>query len=151
MAQVYAGDALPPPDGPIRGPVPVVSPDQHTFPSALEPLTAYRWFIEYGGRFGTGWENSVTIATRGESAPFQLVLCAGRIRAPALFLIARRDEMPGADERIARLALRRIPGEKEIVDLDGGHFGLLHHPSALFDLASAAERDFLVRRLTRPS
>lgn len=26
-------------------------------PSALQPLTAYRWFIEYGGRFATGWVN----------------------------------------------------------------------------------------------
>lgn len=34
----------------VQGPMPVVSDDQVRKPSALQPLTAYRWFIEYGGR-----------------------------------------------------------------------------------------------------
>ena len=47
----------------VEGPMPVVSDDQVRRPSAIQPLTAYRWFIEYGGRMGTGWENDVTRAT----------------------------------------------------------------------------------------
>jgi hypothetical protein len=39
------------------------------------------------------------------------------------------------------------PGPKELLQVDGGHFGLLYHPGALFDLASRAERDFLIRHL----
>jgi hypothetical protein len=33
------------------------------------------------------------------------------------------------------------------MEIDGGHFGLLHHPSAWFDDASAAQREFLLRAL----
>ena len=36
----------------VQGPMPVVSDDQVRRPSALQPLTAYRWFIEYGGQLG---------------------------------------------------------------------------------------------------
>jgi cephalosporin-C deacetylase-like acetyl esterase len=36
-------------EGEVQGPLPVVSDDQVRRPSALQPLTAYRWFIEYGG------------------------------------------------------------------------------------------------------
>ncbi len=31
-------------------------------PRALQPLTAYRWFIEYWGRLATGWVNDLTRA-----------------------------------------------------------------------------------------
>jgi len=37
---------------------------------------------------------------------------------------------------------------KELLEIDGGHFGLLHYPSALFDQATGAQRDFLLRSLT---
>jgi len=40
--------------------MPVVSDNQVRRPSPLQPLTAYRWFIEYGGRLGTQWVNDVT-------------------------------------------------------------------------------------------
>jgi hypothetical protein len=39
------------------GPLPVVSADQIGAPSLLKPILAYRWFIDYGGRHGTLWEN----------------------------------------------------------------------------------------------
>ena len=41
------------------GPLPVVSADQLGTPSLLKPIQAYRWFIDYGGRHGTLWENRV--------------------------------------------------------------------------------------------
>lgn len=36
-------------DEDVQGPMPVVSDDPIRRPSALQPLTAYKWFIEYGG------------------------------------------------------------------------------------------------------
>jgi hypothetical protein len=42
------------------GPLPVVSCDQAGTPSLLKPIQAFRWFIDYGGRHGAGWENRVT-------------------------------------------------------------------------------------------
>ena len=147
MAGMYQSPWLRPASGPGEGPMPVVGADQLTNPSALPPLTAFRWFMEYGGRYGTGWKNWVTGVSRDASQPYQPALCAGRVQVPSLFVIAIDDEMPGASSVVARLAFDRVPGPKELLDIDGGHFGLLYHPSSLFDLASSAECDFLVRHL----
>jgi hypothetical protein len=48
---------------------------------------------------------------------------------------------------VARAAVAAAPGEVEIVEIEGGHFGLLWHPGALFDHATAMQRDFLLRVL----
>ena len=36
------------------GALPMVSSDQWGTPSLLQPMQAYRWFIDYGGRHGSG-------------------------------------------------------------------------------------------------
>jgi uncharacterized protein len=130
-----------------KGPMPVVSFDQAGTPSLLTPITAYRWFIEYGGRHGTNWVNQASVVAPSEPASWQPVLCAAHLQAPSLFVIASDDEMPGADPEVARMAFENAPQPKEVCEIEGGHFGLLHHPSALFDLASSAERSFLLRYL----
>lgn len=58
------------------GPVPVVSPDQLGTPSLLTPIQAFRWFIEYGGRHGTGWENRVTRVVPQTPCPFHAGIAA---------------------------------------------------------------------------
>lgn len=128
------------------GPLPVVSSDQRGTPSLLTPLTAFRWFIEYGARHGTGWQNWATLVSPRPGA-WQPVLCAPLVRVPALFLIAPDDEMPGAEPEIAHLAVERMGGPTDLVAIEGGHFGLLHHPGPLFDAASSAECTFFVRHL----
>lgn len=40
-----------------------------------------------------------------------------------------------------------LAGEKEWYDLDGGHFGLLYHPSDLFDEASTVQAAYLTKHL----
>lgn len=129
------------------GPLPVVSSDQRSLPSMLTPLTAFRWFIEYGGRYGTKWENWATFVAPATPAPFHPVLCAPHIKAHVLMMVAQEDEMPGANSLISRMAFDIAPHPKELVEIDGGHFGLLHHPSPLFDQASSVQRDFLTRHL----
>ena len=129
-----------------RGPLPVVSFNQQSVPSLLTPITAYRWFIEYGGRYGTKWENSGTTISL-TNAPYQAGLCASHISAPLLMMIAWDDEMPGASSSVARKVFDLVPGTKELVEMDGGHFGLLHFPSDLFDQASKTQRDFLMKYL----
>lgn len=147
MAGVYEGPWLRPASSRAAEPMPVVAADQLANPSALTPLTAFRWFMEYGSRYGTGWQNWVTGVSRAGSEPYQPVLCATRVRVPSLFVIATDDEMPGASALVARFAFDLVPGPKELLEVDGGHFGLLYHPGALFDLASHAESDFLIRTL----
>jgi uncharacterized protein len=133
--------------GTMTGPLPVVSSDQMSTPSLLTPLTAFRWFMEYGGRYGTHWENRATIVQPWTPAPFHPLICAPHLKAPLLMMIATRDEMPGASSDIARAVFHLAPEPKENVEIDGGHFGLLYYPSELFEQASRAQCDFLIRHL----
>jgi uncharacterized protein len=142
----YNGDVSGTPQT-TSGPLPVVSFDQTSIPSMLTPLTAFRWFIEYGGRYGTMWENSVTWVSPAKPAPSHPALCAPHIQAPLLMMIASKDEMPGANSIISRIVFDAAPQSKELVEVDGGHFGLLYHPSSAFDQASTTQRDFLRRYL----
>ncbi len=171
IAQVPAiGQDPPPPDpddslfaalcdtlleGPVEGavedttgPLPVVSADQLGTPSLLRPIQAYRWFIEYGGRHGSGWENRVTRVLPRTPCPFHAGIAAPHLTCPLLMMTSPEDEMPGADPQVARAAFDTVSGPKELVEIDGGHFGLLHHPSEIFERASAAQSDFLFRILS---
>jgi pimeloyl-ACP methyl ester carboxylesterase len=126
---------------------PVVSADQTANPSALKPLTAYRWFIEYGGRYGTGWANRVTFTAPSDAPAFDPFACAPRVRVPTLFAMSPNDEMPGAVSDVTRAVFDRIQGPKELVETDGGHFGLLEYPSPAFDRSSEAQAAWLLRTL----
>ncbi|MCJ7712289.1 MAG: alpha/beta fold hydrolase, partial [Chloroflexi bacterium] len=100
----------------------VVSPDQVTSPSALEPLTAFRWFIEYGGRYGSGWTNRVVFTAPKDAPGFDPFACAPGVRVPALFVMSPDDEMQGAVSEVTRAVFERLAGPKELVEVDGGHF-----------------------------
>lgn len=130
-----------------HGPLPVVSFDQQSTPSLLTPMSAFRWFIEYGGRYGTHWHNSATLVAPDTPAPFHPGLCAAHLKAALLMVVAHNDEMPGANSRIACGVFESAPHPKELLEIEGGHFGLLHYPSALFDEASTAQRNFLIRHM----
>lgn len=122
----------------------VVSSNQQNMNSALKELTAYRWFIEYGGRFETGWENSVSFSTF-KNAPknYHRGIAATSLKAPILLVVAKNDEMEGASDIIANSVFEKINQPKKLVFLDGGHFGLLEYPSDLFNQSSKAQVDFL--------
>lgn len=130
------------------GPLPVVSADQINAPSLLQPIQAYRWFIEYGGRTGSGWENNATIVTPSTPAPFHAGIAASHIRCPTLMQVSPVDEMAGANPTVARAVYDALRGPREILEVGGGHFGVVHHPSRWFDDASAAHRDFFLSVLT---
>lgn len=49
---------------------------------------------------------------------------------------------------IRKSADRRSTSEKEWYEIEGGHFGLLYHPSDLFHEASSVQADFLRSHLT---
>lgn len=140
------GDIKANPDKTV-GPMPVVSSDQEGTPSLLLPVTAFRWFIEYGGRFNTLWKNTATFVNPNAVTPFHPGLVAMHIKAPVLMMIAGEDEMPGANSAVSRFVYAQITSQKELIEIDGGHFGLLHYPSELFDKASKAQCDFLEQHL----
>lgn len=127
-------------------PMTIVSYDQLNAPSRLKELTAYRWFIEYGGRFGTGWENRVSYSNIDMPENFHLGQCAPHLKAPILMIVAKNDEMEGASPKVTQSIFKMIKQPKEWVDIDGGHFGLLYYPSQLFNKSSKAQINFLERQ-----
>jgi pimeloyl-ACP methyl ester carboxylesterase len=129
------------------GPMPVVSSDQVGTPSLLKPIQAFRWFIDYGGRAGSGWDNRVTRVLPETPVPFHPTLCAPFVKAPTLLMVAPEDEMVHANYAVARQAYELIPGPKQWYDIAGGHFGLLYFPSDLFDEASRVQTEFLKKWL----
>jgi len=127
--------------------MPIVSTDQKGTPSALTDLTAYNWFIEYGGRFGTNWKNVVSFSNIEVPDDFNLGQFAAQLKAPILMVVATDDEMNGANPKVTQFVYNNITQPKEWVDIDGGHFGLLYYPSPLFDKSSKAQIDFLNKYL----
>jgi len=125
------------------GPMPIVSFDQHTIPSLLKPLTAYRWFIEFGCRYNTGWENNGTYINPDVPARFTAATCSPHIHAALLMMVSHKDEMPGANTKVARHTFDIAPEPKKLIMIDGGHFGIVYYPSTLFDMASKAQANFL--------
>jgi uncharacterized protein len=146
MKQLYREGDISTPDT-ITGPLPVVSFDQHHIPSLLTPLSAYRWFIEYGGRHGSKWENWVTRVIPKTPVPYHPSICAPHIRVPTLAMIAPDDEMAGAAPAVSLAAYEIIPGLKKLIELEGGHFGLLFYPGELFERYAQAQREFLCQTL----
>jgi len=127
--------------------MPIVSSDQFDTPSAITELTAYRWFIEYGGRFGSYWKNAVSFSRIDAPELFHVGQCAPHLKAPILMVVATDDEMEGANTDVTQEIFEIIKQPKEWLDIDGGHFGLLYYPSAAFDKSSKAQIDFLNKYL----
>lgn len=127
--------------------IPIVSEDQMNIPSVLTELTAYHWFMEYGSRFGTNWQNVVSFSTVKTPEGFHIGQCASQLKAPILMVVATKDEMTGASPEITKEVYEMIKQPKEWVDITGGHFGLLHYPSDLFNKSSSVQIDFLMKYL----
>ena len=147
LREIYRAGGPAAPPGERIGPEAVVSADQLTSPSLLPPITAFRWFVDYGARPGTGWLNWATQEVPDTPVPLQVATCAPHLRAASMWAIAVDDEMPGANPVVARGAFDAASGPKERLDLQGGHFGLLYHPGVIFDQVSAAQAEFLTRHL----
>ncbi len=129
------------------GPLPVVSSDTAGTPSLLAPIQAFRWFIDYGGRPGSGWVNRVTRAIPPTPIAYHPSLCAPFVQADVLLMVAPDDEMIHANVEVTRRAYTSMPGRKRWHDIEGGHFGLLYHPGGRFDEAAAIQAAFLRERL----
>ena len=122
----------------------VVSADQVAAPSALIPLTAFRWFIEYGARYGSGWQNRVTLT---QPPGFDCLAIASHVHAPTLFMMSPADEFPGAASHVQRAVFERLAGTKEKAEMDGGHLGILFDESPLHRQAVQIQSAYLARVL----
>jgi uncharacterized protein len=128
-----------------EGPLPVVSFDQIGSPSLLKPIQAFKWFMEYGGRFDSGWHNRVTRVIPPTEVPFSPCLTAPFIRAPTFMMTGKNDEMVHCNPVVQKTVYDAIGAPKEFYEINGGHFGLLYAPGDLFDESAARQTDFLIR------
>jgi pimeloyl-ACP methyl ester carboxylesterase len=142
-------------DGDVRGtaettvgPIPVVSFDQAGSPSLLKPIQAFRWFIDYGGRHGSLWENRVIRVVPPTPVPFSAYLAAPYIKVPTFMMVGRNDEMVQCNPDVTRATYELMRCPKQWADIDGGHFGLLYYPSEIFAQASKQQCEFLVGALS---
>jgi hypothetical protein len=129
------------------GPIPVVSPSQLGYRSLLAPIQAFRWFVDYGGRPGSGWINEATRVIPPTPVIYNPFLCASFVQAKVLFMVAPNDEMVHANYEVTRQAYQSILTQKNWYDIDGGHFGLLYHPGERFDEAVQVQTEFLRNHL----
>ncbi len=118
------------PAGTTVGPLPIVTSDPLNTPAVVPVPSAFRWSIEYGGRFKSGWQNVATVVRPDASAPLHAGFCAPHLTVPSLWVIASEDEVPGADPTVSRAAYDAAGGDKELHHIDGGHFGLLTCPAS---------------------
>ena len=126
-----------------EGPMAVVSPDQDSNPSLLTPVQAFKWFIDQGGKFNSGWENRVTRVIPRTAVPFTPLLTAPFITVPVLMMIGRDDEMPLISKEVQLEVYSRIESKKEFYEIDGGHFGAIYPQSELFHEAIAKQSSFI--------
>lgn len=121
---------------------PIVSPSPAS--DCLSPYpTSFRWFFEYGGRHGSGWQNVWSYAMNATEAPFSPYDCLPRVTVPVLMVIGRDDEIPSCAHAVSSQAFELIAGPAQWHDVDGGHFGALYEGSPAFEDAVNAEVRFL--------
>ncbi len=62
-------------------------------------------------------------------------------------IVATNDKMEYSKDEVRYEVYKKITQPKEWVDIDGGHFGLLYFPCALFDKSRRAQFNFLYNYL----
>ena len=125
------------------GPMAVVSADQEINASLLTPIQAFKWFIDQGGKFNSGWENRVTRVIPQTEVPLTPLLTAPFITAPVLMMVGKDDEMPLISRDVQIEVYDRIESDKELYEVDGGHFGAIYPKSEIFYEAISKQSAFI--------
>ena len=125
------------------GPMAVVSADQENNASLLTPIQAFKWFIDQGGKFNSGWENRVTRVIPQTEVPLNPLLTAPFITAPVLMMVGKDDEMPLISRDVQIEVYDRIESDKELYEIDGGHFGAIYPKSEIFYEAISKQSAFI--------
>ena len=125
------------------GPMAVVSADQEINASLLTPIQAFKWFIDQGGKFNSGWENRVTRVIPQTEVPLTPLLTAPFITAPVLMMVGKDDEMPMISRDVQIEVYDRIESDKELYEIDGGHFGAIYPKSEIFYEAISKQSAFI--------
>ena len=109
------------------------------------PFDAARdYMLEYGLRAETKWQNEIIFLTRTTDPELSHQRApAANIKIPTLFVIATDDEVSTAKPTVARHCFSLINAPKRKIEIPGGHFGLLHVGSEVYEQVVTADIEFL--------
>ena len=116
----------------VIGPIAVVSNNQDKHTSLLKPKEAYDWFMTFGNTKNSKWKNIITRVIPKTKVPFTPQLTASFIKSPTLIVIGKNDEILQANKKIQNQVYNDIKAEKELFEIDGGHFECLYPNSKVF-------------------
>jgi pimeloyl-ACP methyl ester carboxylesterase len=146
IARVVEAERLPGEAAMRHGPEPIVAPDPTVECMSPSPQ-AFRWFIDYGGRHGSGWLNQWSYAISDVGVPHSPYDCLPQVDVPALVVAGRDDEISVCVPSVQQTALSLTNGSQFWHQIDGGHFGALYHPSPVADEMTRIQLDFLAENL----
>lgn len=113
-------------------------------PVVLPFDTARDYMLEYRQHAEANWQNEVTYLTRTTDPQLSHQrLPAANIKVPTLFVIATNDEVSTAKPSVALHCFSLISAPKRKLEIPGGHFGLLHVGSEVYEQVVTADIEFL--------
>jgi pimeloyl-ACP methyl ester carboxylesterase len=113
-------------------------------PVIVEGGAAVGYVTRMRKKYATEWSNQVLILQRKLEAQFnEQRLPAKYLKVPTLFVIATDDEVPLCELATNRQCFDLIEGPKELVEIKGGHFGLIYQGSEPYRQAVDADIKFL--------
>jgi hypothetical protein len=113
-------------------------------PVIVEGGAAVGYVTRMRKKYATEWSNQVFILQRKLEAQFnEQRLPAKYLKVPTLFVIATDDEVPLCELATNRRCFDLIEGPKELVEIKGGHFGLIYQGSEPYRQAVDADIKFL--------
>ena len=113
-------------------------------PVIVEGGAAVSYVTRMRKKYATEWSNQVFILQRKLEAQFnEQRLPAKYLKVPTLFVIATDDEVPLCELATNRQCFDLIEGPKELVEIKGGHFGLIYQGSEPNRQAVDADIKFL--------
>ena len=113
-------------------------------PVVVEGGAAVSYATRMRKKYATDWSNQVFILQRKLEAQFnEQRLPAKYLKVPTLFVIATDDEVPLCELATNSQCFDLIEAPKQLVEVKGGHFGLLYQGSEPYRQAVDADIKFL--------
>ena len=113
-------------------------------PVVVEGGAAVSYATRMRKKYATDWSNQIFILQRKLEAQFnEQRLPAKYLKVPTLFVIATDDEVPLCELATNSQCFDLIEAPKQLVEVKGGHFGLLYQGSEPYRQAVDADIKFL--------
>ena len=113
-------------------------------PVVVEGGAAVSYATRMRKKYATDWSNQIFILQRKLEAQFnEQRLPAKYLKVPTLFVIATDDEVPLCELATNSQCFDLIEAPKQLVEVKGGHFGLIYQGSEPYRQAVDADIKFL--------